>query len=337
MLCAGSDSSYLKELVGDMLKQTWLDAFFIREEVLYEQNGGVKVIIMAKKLKSIKKVTKKARKAVNDVVVDKAVDSVINKYITPEEIIAQVVRIPAARVDRAAFLHKELIVYYPEETVKTAIEYNPAYAGIDKQRINKIANRVIQNETNKVSGISFAAGLPGGFAMAATIPADIIQYFTFTVRAIQKIAYLYGFDELGFDEEELDSYAMDQILIFLGAMYGVQGVNDSIRVIADAAAQKTSKALANEALTKTAIYPVVKKVAKELRSKIAKRIYVKGASKIVPVVGGAVSGGLTYATFKPNCMRLKRSLWDLELCDVEYYKITPAKPEAPQVPDAGLQ
>ena len=275
---------------------------------------------MAKKLKPIRKVTKKARRAVNDAVVDKAVDSVINKYITPEEIIAQVIKLPNVKVDRAAFLHKELIRYYPEETVKTAIEYNPAYAGIDKQRINKIANKVIQHETNKVSGISFAAGLPGGFALAATIPADVVQYLAFTIRAIQEIAYLYGFDEFDFEEEELDSYAMDQILIFLGAMYGVQGVDGSIKVIAEAAAQKTSKVLANEALTKTAIYPVVKKVAKELRSKITKRIYVKGASKAVPVIGGAVSGGLTYATFKPNCKRLKRSLRDLEICDVEYYK-----------------
>lgn len=274
---------------------------------------------MAKKLKPIRKVTKKARRAVNDAVVDKAVDSVINKYITPEEIIAQVIKLPNVKVDRAAFLQKELIRYYPEETVKTAIEYNPAYAGIDKQEINKIADQVIQNETNKVSGISFAAGLPGGFALAASIPADVIQYFAFTVKTIQEIAYLYGFDELDFTDEEADSYAMDQILIFLGAMYDVQGVDDSIKVIAEAAANKTSKALANEALTKTAIYPVVKRVAKELRSKIAKRIYVKSASKIVPVIGGAVSGGLTYATFKPNCKRLKRSLCDLELCDVGFY------------------
>ena len=274
---------------------------------------------MATKFNPIKKAAKKARNAVNDVAIDKAFDSVINKYITPEEIIAQIIKLPVARVDRAEFLHKELIRYYPEETVKTAIEYNPAYAGIGKQRINNIADQVIQRETNKVAGISFAAGLPGGFALAATIPADVVQYLAFTIRAIQEIAYLYGFDEFDF-EEELDSYAMDQILIFLGAMYGVQGVDGSIKVIAEAAAQKTSKDLANEALTKTAIYPVVKKVAKELRSKITKRIYVKGASKAVPVIGGAVSGGLTYATFKPNCKRLKRSLRDLEICDVEYYK-----------------
>ena len=274
---------------------------------------------MPKKFKPNKRVTRKAHRAVSDAAVDKAVDSVINKYITPEELISHVIKLPNVKVDRATFLHKELIRYYPEETVKTAIEHNPAYAGIDKQRINKIANKVIQSEANKVSGISFATGLPGGFALAATIPADVIQYFAFTIRAIQEIAYLYGFDELDFEDEETDSYAMDQILIFLGAMYDVQGVDDSIKVIAEAAANKTSKALANEALTKTAIYPVVKRVAKELRSKIAKRIYVKSASKIVPVIGGAVSGGLTYATFKPNCKRLKRSLCDLELCDVGFY------------------
>ena len=275
---------------------------------------------MAKKLKPLRRVTKKARRAVNNAVVDKAVDSVINKYISPEEIIAQVIKLPNVKVDRAAFLHRELIKSYPEETVKTAIEYNPAYAGIDKEAINKIADQVIQYETNKVSSISFAAGLPGGVALAASIPADVIQYFAFTVKTIQEIAYLYGFDELDFEDEEIGSYAMDQILIFLGAMYDVQGVDDSIKVIADAAANKTSKALANEALTKTAIYPVVKRVTKEVREKIAKRIYVKGAAKIIPVVGGAVSGGLTYATFKPNCMRLKRSLWDLDICDVGFYE-----------------
>lgn len=36
MLCARSESSYLKELVGGMLKQAWFDAFSINEELLSE-------------------------------------------------------------------------------------------------------------------------------------------------------------------------------------------------------------------------------------------------------------------------------------------------------------
>jgi len=54
-------------------------------------------------------------------------------------------------------------------------------------------------------------------------------------------------------------------------MYGIPGVNDSIKVIAEAAAQKTSKALANEALTKTEIYPVVKKSCKRTAVKNSKK------------------------------------------------------------------
>ncbi len=38
--------------------------------------------------------------------------------------------------------------------------------------------------------------------MVATIPADIIQYYSYTLRTTQKLLYLYGFPEIGSDEEE---------------------------------------------------------------------------------------------------------------------------------------
>ena len=289
---------------------------------------------MAKK-NPVKQVTDKAIKTVNSIdvaktagkvknsalaVKDKAVESVTNISITPEEIIAQAAKLPIARVDRSVFLRKELIKHYPEETVKLAIEKNPAYAGIDKYTINKIANQVIQYETNKVSGISFAAGLPGGAAMAATIPADIAQYFAFTLRAMQEIAYLYGFEEFNFENDSIDSNTMNEIMIFLGVMFGVQSANSGVKIIAQAATQKVSKTLANKALTKTTIYPIVKKVAQALGLRMTKQIFADGVSKVVPVIGGVAAGGLTYATFKPNCLRLKHSFWNLNLCDVEFYE-----------------
>lgn len=48
--------------------------------------------------------------------------------------------------------------------------------------------------------------------MAATIPADIIQYYGYTLRATQKLIYLYGFPEIDSDEEELqlDSHTINQ-------------------------------------------------------------------------------------------------------------------------------
>ena len=251
---------------------------------------------------------------------DKAVESVMKADLTPEDIIIQASKLPIARVDRRSFLRKELIKHYPEDTVQLAIERNPAYAGIDKYTINKIANQVIQYETNKASGISFAAGLPGGLAMAATIPADIAQYFAFTLRAMQEIAYLYGFEEFDFDKDSIDSNTMNEIMIFLGVMFGFQSANQGVKIIAQAATQKVSKSLASKALTKTTIYPIVKKVAQTLGLRMTKQIFADGVSKVVPVLGGAVAGGLTYATFKPNCIRLKHSFWNLNLCDVEFYE-----------------
>ena len=77
---------------------------------------------MAFTLNPFKRLAGKARKKVNNAVVDKAVDTVVNKHMTPEEITAQILKMNVAKVDRAEFLNKELKGHYPEETVQTAIE-----------------------------------------------------------------------------------------------------------------------------------------------------------------------------------------------------------------------
>lgn len=105
--------------------------------------------------------------------------------IQPEDALTAAMKIPLAKVSRDKFLRKELIKYYPEEVVQLAIDKNPAYAGIPRWSVNKIAKEVISYETNKVSGLSFFAGLPGGVAMIGTIPADFAQYFGFMLRVMQ--------------------------------------------------------------------------------------------------------------------------------------------------------
>lgn len=252
----------------------------------------------------------------------KARDAVVGvaKGIQAEDIIQQAVKLPLVRVNREKFLHKELVKYYPEETVQLAIERNPAYAGIDRKRVNEIARHVINYETNKVSAISFAAGLPGGFAMAATIPADIVQYFGFLIRTMQKLAYLYGFSDFELNEEEVSDETMNQIMIFLGVMFGVQGANAGVKKVAEAAAQKISRSLAQKALTKGTVYPIVKKIAQAVGIRMTKQIFAESVSKVVPVIGGVVTGGLSYVTFKPCAKKLQSSFKDLPLSDPKFYK-----------------
>lgn len=61
-------------------------------------------------------------------------------------------------------------------------------------------------------------------------------------------------------------------------------------------------------MTKTVIYPIVKQVAKWIGVKLTKESFAKGLGKVIPIIGAAISGGLTYATFKPGAKRLQKVL-----------------------------
>lgn len=265
---------------------------------------------MPKDKKQAESILIKAKKAVVDTVTK----------ISAEDIVQQAMKLPVVNVNRERFLRKELIKYYSEDVVNLAIKKNPAYAGIEKERVNEISKQVINYETNKVSAISFVVGMPGGFAMAATVPADIAQYFAYMIRVMQKLAYLYGFEDFELSDDTISDDTMNQVMVFLGVMYGVQGANAGVKKIAEAAAKKVSKTLANKALTKGTVYPIVKKIAQVVGIKMTKQIFAESVSKVVPIIGGVVTGGLSYATFKPCAKKLKNSFKDLYLCDPQHYK-----------------
>lgn len=148
--------------------------------------------------------------------------------------------------------------------------------------------------------------------MVATLPADIIQYYGYMLRAIQKLMYLYGFPEININKagQQFDSETMNTLIICFGVMYGVAGANGAIKAMAKALANGVEKKLINAALTKGTIYPIVKNVAKWFGVKMTKSIFAGFFKKSIPVIGGVVGGGITYLSFKPCCDKLKASLQD---------------------------
>lgn len=244
----------------------------------------------------------------------------ISNEISVENVLALAIKTPGVKINRTEYLTKELKLYYSQETVDTALKHNPAYAGIPRSAIDNIAKRAIDYETSKVTAISFAAGIPGGVAMAATVPADLAQYFAFILRIMQKLAYLYGFEEFDLNDESIDDETMCNIMVFLGIMFGVQEANAAIKVLAGAAAQKVAKKLGQKALMKTAWFPIVKKISALLGVRMTKDIFAKSVSKVVPVIGGAATGALTFVTFKPNAIKLKKKFAELPISDPEFYR-----------------
>ena len=237
-----------------------------------------------------------------------------------ETVLVESAKLPMVKIDRELFLRKELKGRYNKDVVEKAIEYNPACAGIQVEEINKIAKSCINAEATRVTALSAAAGIPGGFAMIGTVPADLAQYFGHILRILQELIYLYGWQELHLDSGEMNEETKNLLTLFVGIMFGVNGAVNAVNKIAGQVAKQVAKKLPRKALTKGVVYPVVKKIAALLGVQMTKEIFARGVSKAVPVVGAIISGGLTLATYKPMSEKLRKYLSTCNVADVEYYK-----------------
>ena len=282
---------------------------------------------VAPKLKAAAEATKEAAKHTaekskdilqkSQAAVVEAIDLNGDGQIDVEDIIIWGLRTPGIRVDRENFLRKEFFKNYEPAVIDDAVAFSPAHAHISTEEIDKIADEVIKYERNCVTGISAALGMPGGAAMAATIPADIIQYYGYMLRATQKLLYLYGFPEIDTSEkgQKLDSATLNILILCLGVMYGVAGANKALAVMAKALADGVEKKLLKTALTKGTIYPIVRKVAAWFNVHMTKAVFAGAAKKAIPLIGGAVGGTITFLSFKPCCDKLRDSLRDTALTD----------------------
>jgi hypothetical protein len=242
---------------------------------------------------------------------NKAVENPGSKFT---QVLDASARLPGVRIDRAAYLRSALKRYCSEEQIEWAVAESPAAAGVPLKIITEVANTSIAFETSKVTGISTLAGVPGGFAMIGTVPADLAQYFGHVLRVAQKLAYIYSWPDLFVDEsEELDEATEGVLTLFVGVMFGVQLAQAGVSKMSTMIAAQVLKKLPQQALTKGALYPVVKKVAAYLGVSMTKQIFASGVAKFVPLVGAVLSGGLTLATFLPMSKRLQKHLTSLEL------------------------
>ena len=220
--------------------------------------------------------------------------------------------LPGAKVNRAAFLRSQLKAHCGNDLVSKAIADRPATAGIPGDVIEDLANACIRSHVLKASAISFFAGIPGGWAMLATVPGDIAQFVWHAIVLSQKLAYLYGWQDL-LKEGEVDEQTGQILTLFCGLMMGSSLAADAIGFGAQRVALEVAKRLPQVALTKHAFYPMVKQVARWLGVSLTKQSFAKSISKLVPIVGGLLSGTVTAATMTPMAHRLKNRFGELYL------------------------
>ena len=159
--------------------------------------------------------------------------------------------------------------------------------------------------------------------MLGTIPADVTQYYVHAFRIVQKLAYLYGWRELLGAKEEVDEETIGIIAIFFGVMLDVEEAAMSLSSFASSTVMDTvKKQVTKQFLMKTSWYRAVKKTLQMIGVNLTKKAFTQGFSKVLPVIGGVVSSGLTYMSLQSQSSRLKKHLRELPppAIEVEMWK-----------------
>ena len=223
--------------------------------------------------------------------------------------------LPGVKVDRKAFLRRALSKHVTEKVLQSAIDTSPAKAGVSKNTLRRIATASIKWHRAGVSSVSFASGLPGGWWIAGTVPVDLTQFFWHVLVILQKLAYLYGWPEL-FSEDselELDDETLLILTVFIGIMLGAESAAKVLGDIAERAAAQVLKRIPSETLTKWGLYRLAREVAKRIEIKLTEDSFARYLSKIVPILGGIISGTVTWISFSLMTSRLAAHLESLPL------------------------
>ena len=224
---------------------------------------------------------------------------------TFDEVVAQAIRLPGTSVNRADYITEALGHKYAPLIVHAAVETTPKKAGLTDRQIEKIAKKSMGRDGRRTTALSFAAGIPGGVAGAVTIPADLVQFYGYLIRAIQKLTYLYGWrDLIRIEANKPDLAASNGLIIMLGVMAGVDMANDALARLARLRMAGASDQALRTALAEHALSDQVNKISEELTMRMAKRLGGQVAGKAIPIVGGIVSGVITGSGFDEMAKRL---------------------------------
>lgn len=229
------------------------------------------------------------------------------KKIDLGTVIATVTKMPGVKVNREAFL-KEQFKDLSKEEIACIVEKGPVDAGQSREALAKKASRIIKERTAVSSAASLVAGLPGGMAVLATLPADIVQFYAVALRMAQELVYLYGEKDLWCEATDNYEHVNNQLILYCGVMLGASGADATVKVLAAALAKQALNQLPKKALTKTFYFPAIRATLKFFGIKLTKSMFGKGVSKVVPILGGVVSGGITLASMLPMGKRLAKVL-----------------------------
>lgn len=226
-------------------------------------------------------------------------------YAIAVSMIEKVSKLPMVRVDREKYLVE---LFKPRNEIeKNELLAQGPYKLYDLEVLKKTAYNEVMSMTRKTSLLSASTGLvsnPVPYAAAGLGAVDIGQYYGNLLNVLQKISYIFGQGDFFGADNKLSEENKDKILLYLGVMFSIGVAGGVFSAISKPVGKNIGKKVAASALTKTAWYPVLQKIGPMIGLKITKDGVGKSVSKYIPILGAAISGSMTYVTFKPMGKKL---------------------------------
>ena len=206
-------------------------------------------------------------------------------------------------------MSRELAPYIDRKVINEILDAHTKMKNVlPRKVVQKLAEGCISYHLTKASLISAVAGVPGGFAMLATIPADMAQFYGHVLALAQKLLYLYGWPDLQNGGKGMDDGTRQILTLFVGVAFGSSQAAIMAKKIAERLAEEAAQRIPQTVLGQLAARGVVEQAGKWIGVQIAKNGTEKSFAKLIPFIGAPISAAATYYSFKPMAQRLKKHL-----------------------------
>ncbi|MDR1782375.1 MAG: hypothetical protein LBR40_05215 [Bacilli bacterium] len=211
-------------------------------------------------------------------------ENIANEDIKIKDYLLFSIKLNNVRVNREEFLLRDF------NNTKIPASY------LDKKELKKYAIKLLDNISLKNSAHAFISDLGGVISLPSTLSADLIKSFSFTLKIIQELYYLYHDDELISNDYQISELNYQKIMIMLVIMYHFKEGTYLIKNIV----------LNNQLCDEKIIILIDKYLNLKLLSKANMS---KSLIRFIPVVGGVVSGSKALLEMKVMTTRLNNSLF----------------------------
>lgn len=237
-----------------------------------------------------------------------------------EKMLNGLFKLPTCKVNRNDFLIDSFSAYYPMDKVMELLETSPVKAQVPAELLDRVSRQAIKSETYKATGCSFVTGAsPVGLLTAVpAATADMVQFMVHSLRLSQKLAYIYGWPEL----TEMEG-GKKILTVFMGCMLGVDKAEETIEQLSEELVKQYNRNNDSEEfiVSTPLVLTFVKNITEAMAIVLSKQAGKNIAGKALPLIGGFISGGLTYYLFKNSGEALHEALKKHPI--VEPFAITP--------------